>query len=198
MVMSTSQHLNISQPFEVAVTVEHLVGLHRDTLALYLQHVERSVAVIVAPGVVHLVDVVATIVLNRLGVGVTDEEGCEVIVLKDVEQLRALLLRPPLQRPRIEAVVLHVDHGLTVGSVFLQVVGNPLHVALAVGGVAGSELSAHEVNAADVDEFSQNALFISSVKSTASAGALPPLGLTKSISYPALIKTDQGWLTSDK
>ena len=75
---STSQHLNISQPLEVAVTVEHLVGLHRDTLTLYLQHVERSVAVIVAPGVIHLMDVVATIVLNGFGVGMTDEERSEV------------------------------------------------------------------------------------------------------------------------
>lgn len=112
--ISTPQHLNISQPLEVAVTVEHLVGLHRDTLALYLQHVERSVAVIVAPGVIHLMDVVATIVLNRLGVGVTDEEGCEVVVLEDVEELRVLLLSPPLQCPRVEAVVLHVDHRLAV------------------------------------------------------------------------------------
>ena len=43
------------------------------------------------------------------------------------------------------------NRGVTVGSVLLKVVGNPLHVALAVGGVAGSELSAHEVDAADVE-----------------------------------------------
>ena len=96
-------------------------------------------------------DVVATIVLHGFGVGVTDEEGGEVVVFEDVEQLRAQLLRPPLQRPLVEAVVLHVDHRLAVGSVLLQVVGNPLHVALAVGCIAGSELSAHEVDATDVE-----------------------------------------------
>ena len=96
-------------------------------------------------------DFVSAIVLYGSLMGVSHEESGEVILLEDVEELRALLLRPPFERPLVEAVVLHVNHGASVCGILLQVVGYPLHVALAIGGVAGSELSAHEVHSADVE-----------------------------------------------
>ena len=145
-VLYTARHF-----LEVAVSVNHFVCIHRYFLAFDGQDVEGGVAIAVSPGIVDLMDFVSAIVLYGSLMGVSHEEGGEVILLEDVEELRALLLRPPFERPLVEAVVLYVNHGSTVCGILLQVVGYPLHVALAIGGVAGSELSAHEVHTAYVE-----------------------------------------------
>ena len=98
---------------KIALAVFPAAAGDGDLVILDPDNGKRAITVLVGPGVIDLINRIATIVLYAWDVRMANQERGDVILVEQVEQLVTAGLRPPFDRPFVEAVVLDIDNRIS-------------------------------------------------------------------------------------